>query len=60
MARPGSIKKQPEDGTLVDADEAALIVGEDGELRLILPDYEDDNDIPPGAAASCGGAGPVR
>ena len=49
MARPGSIKKQPEDGTLVDADEAALIVGEDGELRLILPDYEDDNDIPPGA-----------
>ena len=49
MARPGSIKKQPEDGTLVEADEAALIVGEDGELRLILPDYEDDNDIPPGA-----------
>jgi len=49
MARPGSIKKQPEDGTLVEAEEAALIVGEDGELRLILPDYEDDNDIPPGA-----------
>ena len=49
MARPGSIKKQPEDGTLVEAEEAALIVGEDGELRLILPDYEDDNDIPPSA-----------
>ena len=49
MARPGSIKKQPEDGTIVVANEAALIVGEDGELRLILPDYEDDNDIPQGA-----------
>ena len=49
MAKPGSIKKQPEDGTLIEANEAALIVGEDGELRLVLPDYEDDNDIPPGA-----------
>ena len=49
MVSPGSIKKQPEDGTLVDATEAVLIVGEDGELRLILPDYEDDNDIPPAA-----------
>jgi hypothetical protein len=49
MARPGSIKKQPEGGTLIEANEAALIVGEDGELRLVLPDYEDDNDIPPGA-----------
>ena len=49
MVSPGSIKKQPEDGTLVDANEAVLIVGEDGELRLILPDYEDDNDIPPAA-----------
>ena len=49
MPKPGSIKKQPDDGTLVDANEAALVFGEDGELRLILPDYEDDNDIPPGA-----------
>ena len=49
MVSPGSIKKQPEDGTLVDANETVLIVGEDGELRLILPDYEDDNDIPPAA-----------
>jgi len=37
MPKPGSIKKQPEEGTLVRADEAALVVGEDGELRLILP-----------------------
>ena len=42
MARPESIKKQLKDGTRVEAEEAALIVGEDGELRLILPDYEDD------------------
>jgi len=45
----GSIKKQPDDGTLVNANEAALVVGADGELCLILPDYEDDNDIPSGA-----------
>lgn len=49
MAKPGSIKKHPDDGTLIQSNEAALVVGEDGELRLILPDYEDDNDIPPGA-----------
>ena len=49
MPKPGSIKKQPEEGTLVRANEAALVVDEDGELRLILPDYEDDNDIPQGA-----------
>ena len=45
----GSIKKQSDDGTLIDANEAALVVDADGELCLILPDYEDDNDIPPAA-----------
>ena len=49
MAKPGSIKKHPDGGTLIMPDEAALIVDDNGELRLILPDYEDDSDIPPSA-----------
>ena len=49
MPKPGTIKKHPDDGTHITSKEAALVVGEDGDFRLILPDYEDDNDIPPGA-----------
>lgn len=49
MPKTGSIKRHQDDGTLVTSNEPALILGEDGELRLVLPDYQDDNDIPSGA-----------
>ena len=33
--------------TIIGPNEAALVAEENGELRLILPDYDDDEDVPP-------------
>lgn len=42
---PMSTAKKNEE-TIVEPNEAALVVEEDGEFRLILPDYADDEDVP--------------
>ncbi len=34
-------------GTIIGPNEAALVAEENGELRLILPEYDDDEDVPP-------------
>ena len=33
--------------TIIGPNQAALVAEENGELRLILPDYDDDEDVPP-------------
>ncbi len=33
--------------TIIGPNEAALVAEESGELRLILPEYDDDEDVPP-------------
>ncbi len=33
--------------TIIGPNEAALVAEENGELRLILPEYDDDEDVPP-------------
>ncbi len=33
--------------TIIGPNEAALVAEENGELRLILPEYDDDQDVPP-------------
>ncbi len=34
-------------GTIIGPNEAALVAEEHGGLRLILPEYDDDEDVPP-------------
>lgn len=34
-------------GTVVRADQAALIFGEDGSMSMVLPDVADDKPVPP-------------
>ena len=34
-------------GTIIGPNEAALVAEENGELRLILPEYDDDEEVPP-------------
>ncbi len=34
-------------GTIIGQNEAALVAEENGELRLILPEYDDDEEVPP-------------
>ncbi len=34
-------------GTIIGPNEAALVAEEHGGLRLILPEYDDDADVPP-------------
>jgi hypothetical protein len=33
-------------GTVVKASEAALIVTDDGDLKMCMPEYEDEEDVP--------------
>lgn len=33
-------------GTVVKADEAALIVDTDGDIRMCMPEYSDEEDVP--------------
>ena len=41
-----------DDEVVIGPNEAALVAEENGELRLILPEYDDDEDVPPMATSS--------
>lgn len=41
-----SIESHSDHGTVLQPDEAALVVSQDGEFQLLLPDYGDDVVVP--------------
>jgi hypothetical protein len=45
----GNCMNEVEEQTIIKPSEAGLVAEEDGEFRLIMPEYEDDEDVPQGA-----------